>query len=367
MSYGGSNPHHHHNRPSWPPGGGPYPPPPPYPPSAAPDPYVPGQSGPPGYGPYVPYPPYLYAPPQPNRSVWQRLRDDEWPSLGEVLRGRRQRIHGCVWALLLFPCHWLLTLCFVVFYPTARSAHGWARRLFPEPDHRRIEDPGMMRLQRVRAWAGVVASFVMLSAFGRAEDVAKAYFQLMTRLAVTPWLLLLSAPLVVAVLCRRASIEARADIRPRLRAAVRPALQYFGAFTLVPLLGMAAVAVVHHYVSTVDGLTLVLYAYLLVLPLAPVLWLLVFVVFSSGPAIRSFDTAEVHRALPALLTGVLVWEAAVLGWATGGLPPGPPLAQVCMLLGGPVSVTALAWWEIHRLRTRHGVRLPARHPAPPAY
>ncbi|MFJ3924618.1 hypothetical protein [Streptomyces sp. NPDC090022] len=91
---------------------------------------------------------------------------------------------------------------------------------------------------------------------------------------------------------------------------------------------------------------------MVVLALAPVLWTLVFVGFAAGPAIRSFDTAAVHTALPAVLSGVLVWEATALGLATGGPPPGPPAVQICALLGGPVPVTALSWWEIHRLRTR---------------
>ncbi|WP_246204274.1 hypothetical protein [Streptomyces tailanensis] len=90
----------------------------------------------------------------------------------------------------------------------------------------------------------------------------------------------------------------------------------------------------------------------------PFLWTLLFVVFASGPAVRSgFNTAEVNAALPALITGVLVWEFAAIGFAMGGLPPGPPLVQFAALLGGPASVTAVACWEIHRLRTRYGVRL----------
>ncbi|WAM00569.1 hypothetical protein [Streptomyces sp. Je 1-369] len=41
----------------------------------------------------------------------------------------------------------------------------------------------------------------------------------------------------------------------------------------------------------------------------------------------------------------------------GGLPHGPPAAQWGAILGGPVSVTAVALWELHRMRTRHGVRI----------
>ncbi|MFD4868628.1 hypothetical protein [Streptomyces sp. NPDC058412] len=47
---------------------------------------------------------------------------------------------------------------------------------------------------------------------------------------------------------------------------------------------------------------------------------------------------------------------AFRGLSSGGLPPGPVPLAVCAFLGGPASVTALAWWEIHRLRRRHGMR-----------
>ncbi|MFE6942039.1 hypothetical protein [Streptomyces chartreusis] len=67
--------------------------------------------------------------------------------------------------------------------------------------------------------------------------------------------------------------------------------------------------------------------------------------------------SALHAALPALVTSVLVWVFAFLGLWTGGLPPGPLPLAVCAFLGGPVSVTAVACWEIHRLRLRHGVRM----------
>lgn len=310
-------------------------------------PYVPPQPGPSPYGPRPPY-----------TSLWRRLRDDEWPPLGAVLRGGRQRIHGCVWALLLVPCVWGLTLPLLVCYPLARSARRAARGVFPTRGHRRIEDPEVMRVQKVRAWTAAAMSFLILIAYGKPGDMAQAQEQYWTRLVITPWLLLLTAPVVVALLFRWASPEARHAMRPRLRAAGRSALWYFGAFSLVPLLAMAG-AWGTRFAERGEGMLWAFLAPVLFFAaFVPMLWVLMFVAFASGPAVRgAFNTVEAHPALPALLTGVLVWEFMAIGLVAGGLPPGPPFLQVCSVLGGPASVTAVAWWEIHRLRTVYGVVL----------
>ncbi|MFD4261473.1 hypothetical protein ACFWR9_28575 [Streptomyces sp. NPDC058534] len=356
MSFGGHNPYQPpgtpHGNPYQPPlapNGNPYATPPGTPPQV---PYVPPQPS--------PYGPYPYGPRPPHTSLWRRLREDEWPTLGEVLRGGRQRVHGCVWALLLMPCLWGMTLPLLVCYPLARSARSRARRLFPARGHRRIEDPEVARVQKARAWTAAVMSFLILIAYGTPEDMAQAQQQYWTRLMITPWLLLLSAPVVVAVLLRWAPPDARGVMRHRLRAAGRSALWYFGAFGLVPVLALAGGWTTARLTegASVGAAQVFLVPLLFFGAFVPMLWVVLFVVFASGPAVRSaFNTAEVHAALPALLTGVLVWEFAAIGLVAGGPPPGPPAIQLFALLGGPASVTAVAWWEIHLLRTRYGVVL----------
>lgn len=330
MSFGGHHPYH----PPQPSNGGPYPPPP----------------GP--YGPPYPYPypqPYPYVPQRPP-SLWQRLREDEWPPLGQLLSS--PRLNGCVWAMAVL-CAWPLVVAVLVGYPPARSARRAARRIFPSHGRNRVVEPEVRRVQKTRAWTATAMSLLILAAYGKPEDVDQAQQQFMLRLTITPWLVMLSAPVVVAVLYRCSSPAARRAMRRPLRTAGKSALWYVGAFTMVPLLGFA----MGYAVDALEGDTgpIRLAPFLIIVPF---LWMLLFVVFASGPAVRSgFNTADAHAALPALVTGVLVWEFAVIGFAMGGLPPGPPLVQFAALLGGPASVTAVAWWEIHRLRIRYGVRL----------
>ncbi len=321
MSFGGRNPY----QPSWPPpDGGPHPPPLPH---------------------FPPHPPY-----GPPPTLVRRLREDEWPPLREFLSGLR--LHGCLWVLAAM-CAWPMVVGLLVGYPLARSARRPARRIFPSrPRHRPLDDD-VTRLQRRRAWTATAMSLLILAVYGKPEDVDQAQQQFMMRLTISPWLLLLSAPVVVAALFRWSSPDVRRAMRAPLSTAGKSALWYVGAFTAVPLLCGAIYYTRVHLAPDMN-----LWAPLALL--VPLLWVLLFIVFATGPAVRSaFNTVDVHAALPALLTGALVWEFSAINLAVGGLPPGPPLVQLAALVGGPASVTAVAWWEIRRLRTRHGVRLRA--------
>ncbi|WP_231406124.1 hypothetical protein [Streptomyces clavuligerus] len=306
--------------------------------------------------PSSPYSPF--APPEPHRSSWQRLREDDWPPLRQVLRVGRQRIPVRIWALVLLPCTSWGVLPPMMCYALARTARRRARQVFPPWRERRVQDLDVLRVQRVRAWTAAVISLLILVVYGEPGDFQEARDQYWQRLLITPWLLLLSAPVAIAVLFRMASPAARATMRPRLRAAGKSALIYFGALMAVPLLGVAVVWALEWTGGFVTNPFLLLPTYMALW--APVLWVFFFVAFASAPAVRgAFNTAEAHAALPALLTAVLVWELTLVGLLTAGLPPGPPLLQAAVLAGGPLSVTAVAWWEIHRLRTRHGVELRA--------
>ncbi|WP_326767975.1 hypothetical protein OG978_28675 [Streptomyces sp. NBC_01591] len=287
----------------------------------------------------------------PYRSLWQQFRDGDWPPLMELLR--RLPIHGCVWALLLFCFTPLLLL--VPAYPLARSARRQAHLRFPPHARRRILDPQVTRVQRIRAWAALTTSLLILVVYGTTSDFAEVPEQYALRLAVTPWLLLLTAPLVILGLFRIAPEVARPGMRARLRPAMRSALMYVAAFTAVLLLFVAIVfagqSLENQWFTPLVALALT----------APEVWTVFFVFFASATMVRTvFGTSEVHSALPALLTGVLVWELAAINLITDGMPPGPPFIRICALIGGPVSVSAVAWWEIDRLRTRYGVTLRGR-------
>ncbi|MDT9688473.1 hypothetical protein Q5762_08925 [Streptomyces sp. P9(2023)] len=263
-----------------------------------------------------------------------------------------------MWLVLGFPCLWWLTVPLLVGYQLARTARRLAHRIFPVRPEGRIEDPEVLRVQRVRAWMALFMSGMLLAVFGGWEDVADAQRRLLQRLLFAPWLALLSAALVVALLFWTAGPRARRTMRTQLWPAGRSALWYFGAWMLVPLWFMAAVEGMNLLSNSPGGSPgLMVWALLMFVCWAPFWWLIFFLCFASGPALRhAFNLSALHAALPAVVTSLLVWVFAFLGLSVGGLPPGPAPLAVCAFLGGPVSVTAVAWWEIHRLRRRHGVR-----------
>ncbi|SNX64921.1 hypothetical protein SAMN06272735_6749 [Streptomyces sp. TLI_55] len=347
MSFGGpNNPYQPPYQPP-PPNPGPYgPPPPPPPPNTGP--YVPPQPYP-----YPnPYPPYVPQPQPRPGGLLGGLRGAEWPPLRDLLRSGRQRIHGCVWLFLLVPCTWFVVPFLMVGYVFARSARVRAHRLFPPRAHRLYHDPQVTRLQKARTLSAAAMTLALLVAYGKPEDFGEVQAQYLIRLVVTPPLLLLSAPVVIAVLYRWAPPHARPHMGQRMRAAGKAALWYVGAVTAIFLI-VGMFALLDH-----EGQSTAAVSWLVIVLMVPLYWLGFFLVFATGPAVRSgFNSAEVHAALPALLTGVLVWEFAIISLAAGGPPPGPPLVSVLAFVGGPASVCAVAWWEVHRLQTRHGVRL----------
>ncbi|MFF2773988.1 hypothetical protein ACFVU3_03695 [Streptomyces sp. NPDC058052] len=318
-------------------------------------PHGPGQGHPhgPAWAPRVPgagVPPQPAHPPAfPPRTGWTRFREGDWPPFAVLLR--RVRLHGCAWALMLV-CLWPVLLP-VVWYPLARVAARQAHRRFPVQAYPRVVDPFMKRVQDARAWTALAASFLILVVYGADQDLADLQAQYFLRVTTTPWLVLLTAPLIVLVVFRLAPPSARPFMRSSLAATGRAALWYFGAFTAVPLLFAGMVVLGELYEPLRPLFTIGL--------LVPAVWTLLYVVFASLTLVPSvFGLSRVHAALPALVTGVLVWELAAVSLAFSGMPPGPLPVQLGAVVGGPVSVTAIAWWELTRLRDRYGVRLRAR-------
>ncbi|MCX4776107.1 hypothetical protein [Streptomyces sp. NBC_01264] len=88
------------------------------------------------------------------------------------------------------------------------------------------------------------------------------------------------------------------------------------------------------------------------------LFLLPFVLASSVLSVHhSFRTADVHEVLPPLLSPVVVTVMSVLQAIDGPPVNAPQSVWLLFLAGAPLSVAALSFWELSRLRTRYGITL----------
>jgi hypothetical protein len=218
----------------------------------------------------------------------------------------------------------------------------------------RIDDPAVTRMQRIRTAVGLAAlvwvmiSYKLVASVGDfADDRVDQTWNDVLVLAVT-------VPLVVGALIGAARPPARREL---LRRAAKP----FGSIVAI----IAAVALFPAAVLTglLDGrfatgpATTVI---TVVVALFLILWVLPFVVYGVGMSlVHVFRTADIHETVPPLLAMVLVWESTVIDVFTGAYEGVPGPVRILLLLGAPLSVSAVALWELRRLRVGYGLTVRA--------
>ncbi|MEU8825299.1 hypothetical protein [Streptomyces sp. NPDC048636] len=241
----------------------------------------------------------------------------------------------------------------VLVVPLARSIHRAARRLFDQEGGGRVHDPVVNRVQIIRTVLGVLATLALYYAYGSDDGLEGKANESVGQLILTPILLILGGPVVIALFIRYAPAERRPLLRSRLGVPLKTVGWY--VLTVAVLAGLMYLVLGTTLLHGLHGVWLFVAA---VPALWFVLWLLPFFFLASAYIARSaFNTAYVHAALPAVITVVMVWIIAVFNVTGSGMPGGPLWAQFCSLFGGPLSVTALSLWELRRLRTSHGVTI----------
>ncbi|MFI9148933.1 hypothetical protein [Streptomyces sp. NPDC053367] len=208
-------------------------------------------------------------------------------------------------------------------------------------------DPSVELLKRLRVIAGAVAA---LGVYTYVEG-GFAFTEVLDNAATASLVLLLLTPLTVGVMLwvwRRSGGGTVGQLKVPLMNALKLLLLFVGS-----VIGTVALFYSTNSFSPFVRLPFMLAA----------LW---GTVFAIAGAIRItgnfFGTAVVHRCLPPLLASVTSWLMALFDLVGGDLH-GLGLAMgIVFILGAPVTVTAIAWLEMRRLRSRYGIRLGA-HPA----
>ncbi|MEV4179998.1 hypothetical protein AB0J28_00950 [Streptosporangium canum] len=252
--------------------------------------------------------------------------------------------------ILLWACvaaQWLLYL--LALYYFIRSARLLVWRLFRDKAPQDVYDPMVTRVQKLRAWLAPTVSLVILACSATfSVFMQEKVTQPLLILVIAPWLFVATATVVIPTIIRCTPPEKRPAMRPALRSPLRNLGYYVGIITLL----LAYYFVLGHMVGLPDDdvdLDRVGWPVK-----AGFVWVGLVFLFASARVVRTgFGLAAVHPALPAVLSGVLVWEC----YAINGFPDVPPAIVWLLFLGGPVMVSAIVWWEIHRLRVWHGVTL----------
>lgn len=261
--------------------------------------------------------------------VWQ------WPPIQRILPENAGAVLAVV--LLVAPCCWPLTGTYYLVR-SARLVAWWLFRV--ERSTTRGHDRAITRIKRLRAWTAPVVSLALFAGSGAFSYAGDDLMERWTLVFVAPWLFVASAPVVTAGLIGFAAPHRRAGMRRGLRGPLRKLGRYGGTLALLYCFIGAAIWA---SVSWSGWMFLV------------VIWSMLLFSFASITFLQTgLGLEDVHPTLPPLLTTVLVWELAALS----GVPEGPPpMVGYVLLAGGPAVMTAIAGWEMHRLRTWYGVTL----------
>ena len=229
---------------------------------------------------------------------------------------------------------------------------GVGRRVFLPSRTGRVEDARVARIQKMRTLVGLGAfSFVALCyrLAGSLTDVAEDRFG-------QSWLsvlaLAVTLPLIIAVLAAFARPARRTEL---LRRALRPLGAMFAIFAGMFVFPASVLTgfvegrfAVNPFMTAVTATGILL----------TFIWVLPFVIYGIAMSlVHVFRSADIHETVPPLVAMTVVWEMLLVDLATGAYEGVPEVLRVVMLIGAPVSVTAVGMWELRRLRVHYGLRL----------
>ncbi|MBT2458087.1 hypothetical protein J7E98_25950 [Streptomyces sp. ISL-86] len=224
-----------------------------------------------------------------------------------------------------------------------------AQRTFRPSRHGVVDDPEVRKLQLWRTALGLVAwvgLMVTYNAVVSADDVEAVADERLDQSWSSVLVLVCTFPVVVGAFVA----AARGGLR---RVYLRRAARSLGAVVaIMASMGTSALAMAPELAGLRDAVGLPGKIAIGVL----CLWSIGFALYGIGLSlVHVFRTTDIHEVVPPILAGVLVWEMALLDVITGAYPQVPAGARAVFILGAPVTVTALSWWEMRRLRRHHGL------------
>ncbi|MFC5753004.1 hypothetical protein [Actinomadura rugatobispora] len=223
-----------------------------------------------------------------------------------------------------------------------------ARAVFRPSRPDLIVDPRVRTLQVTRAWSGIVVLLAVAVVYRAAapQELASERFN-------DAWLNVLiltcALPLVVGGFVLAARPPNRGAFARRIRYPLMAVGAMFGSmFTFV----LAAVPDLAGLREAVGPVVLIPGGVILFL------WMLPFALYGIILSLTNvFRTADVHEVVPPLVSVSASWVTALVNLITDAYKGIPGLLALVLLLGAPLTVSALAYYELRRLRILHGITL----------
>jgi hypothetical protein len=211
-----------------------------------------------------------------------------------------------------------------------------------------IVDARVRKLQVARAWAGIVVTLAVAAVykFTAPADLASDRF---SDAWINVLILTCVLPLVVGGFIVAARPPNRGEFARRLRYPLIAVVAIFASmFTFV----LAAAPTFEGPRDAVGPVVLIPGGVILVL------WMTPFALYGIVLSLTNvFRTADIHEVVPPLVSVSASWVMAVVNLFTDAYKGVPGTLATMMLLGAPVTVTALASYELRRLRILHGITL----------
>ncbi|GAA3954603.1 hypothetical protein GCM10023085_41340 [Actinomadura viridis] len=221
-----------------------------------------------------------------------------------------------------------------------------ARAMFRPSRADLIVDARVRRLQFLRAWAGIVVLLAVAAAYKAAapKELASERFD-------DAWTSVLVLTCVLPLVVGGFIAAARPPNRGAFLRRVRYPLMAVGA--MFASMFTFALAAAPEFAGLRDALGPVV---LIIAGFFLFLWVLPFALYGIFLSLTHvFRTADVHEVVPPLVSVSVSWVMAVVNLITDAYEGIPGALSMALLLGPPLTVSLLAYYELGRLRRLYSI------------
>ncbi|WAU81800.1 hypothetical protein O1Q96_19650 [Streptomyces sp. Qhu-G9] len=226
------------------------------------------------------------------------------------------------------------------------------RKVFTPSRPGRVDDAVVARIQKIRSIVGLAAVLWVMFSYKLVHSAGDVASDRLNQSWINVLVLSVTFPVIVGLLIAVARPPARQELLRRTAKPVGSVLAIIAGVAVFPALVLTGFASGEFATNAPTTVVTV------VVTLLTIGWVLPFVVYGIGMSlVHVFRTADIHETVPPVLATALVWEMTLVDLLTGAHDTLPGPTRIVVMLGAPLSVTAVALWELRRLRVNYGLTL----------